>query len=212
MRAIEFIFRYVHDGMGLLTNVDREWKRVEEAYSDPSRVYHNLDHIEEMCIWLFMNYEDENDWIDTHLWILWAAIYHDIIDTKAEKAERRSANLSAANLFYGLPDDSPYDIAFRKKVVKWTSDAILATETHQTDNPLHQYLVDADLLRFSHDFDMYSDQIRQEYKEHGDTVFNRGRKAVLEKFAARNPFYYHCSDQLNQKALNNINKAIKELE
>ncbi len=209
MRAVEFAFRYVHERLGMLTDVDRHWQSIEDAYTAEGRFYHDLDHIEEMVVWLWLNYEDVNDWMDTHVWILWAAIYHDFIDPKADAAVRRSANRSAADLFYALPDGTPYEVEFRRTLVKWTNEAIMTTDKHITDNKLYQYLVDADLRRFTCEDNKHADQIRLEYPEHSDAKFNKGREAILEFYKARDPFFYTCND--SHLAIQNIERQLAEL-
>jgi len=71
---------------------------------------------------------------------------------------------------------------------------ILATKDHRTDldGPLKvekSWIVDADLIGFARDWRQNAENIRREFAHVSDGEWVAGRRAFLEAFAARRPFY-----------------------
>lgn len=181
------------------------WELIELSYSEPYRSYHNLQHIEEVVTYLNIYYPFE----ETKDLILFAGFFHDYYKTKDPLAEELSAQ--AATTFYSLTEAGKVEIDLFLRNSNFIHQAIMATKTHFTDVKEFQYLIDADLQRFQAETNIYSDQIRNEYLEHDDDSFNVGRKAILEKFLSRDPFYYFGSEKENKAAKDNIERQLKEL-
>ncbi len=195
--SVQTIYRDTHFALNLETSWEEAWDDLVEVYSHPGRVYHDFSHIEEMVLWLWANYP-----VDASIWaILYAAFYHDYVDTKSKTAEFDSAAIAADKMSNG---------AFNPTDVRLVAEAIMATATHQSDDVRIQYLIDADLLRFTCEDNRYADQIREEYAEHPDEAFNNGREGILEHFGARDPFFYHAEG--SEAALANIARQLAELD
>jgi predicted metal-dependent HD superfamily phosphohydrolase len=177
-------------------SADEGWGDIYGAYSEPGRVYHNLDHIDEMILWLAHNAPEEH-----RHWLMWAAIYHDFIDPKADDAVLLSAVTGIGAL--GNTD------AFHEGS-KLVFDGIMGTDGHKSDDPFVQWVIDADLQRFRCPDDRYADQIRLEYLEVPDEAFNIGRKAILESFRDRDPIFYY-SDGADE-VITNIDRQLRELD
>lgn len=184
------------------------WDELVCAYSEEYRHYHNLDHIEEVVCFLNTNYPYQ----ETKDLILFAGFYHDFYNTKDKLAEELSAlhgyTVYAAAAGYNVEDDQ-LDQFLRNG--QFIHAAIMATKTHETEILEYQYLVDADLQRFRAEDNIYADQIRLEYAEHSDEVFNAGRPIVLNRFLNREPFFYNCGETENMEAKANIQRQLDEL-
>jgi len=138
--------------------------RIRDAYSEPHRRYHDLRHLEEV-VGGIEGADDE---------ILLAALFHDAVyDARRNDNEARSAEL--------MRDLVPHagDRAVQ---------AILATQTHQTDDPAVELLLDADLAVLGRPWDGYAEyaaEIRAEYNHVPDDAFRTGRAGVLRRFLER---------------------------
>jgi predicted metal-dependent HD superfamily phosphohydrolase len=153
-----------------------------DAYSAPSRHYHNLAHIRD-CL-------DQSDSVFNQLEdprALAAAIwFHDVIyDPTRPDNEARSADLADQHLrAMQQPEE------FIAKV----HDLIL--DTRHTAPPTTQdgaYMVDIDLSILGRDpetFDAYDRAIRQEYIHVPEEAYRTGRAKVLRSFLSRE-FLYH---------------------
>ena len=154
-----------------------EWRDLSAAYGDPSRAYHNLDHIAN-CLLLFDEYSDlASDPVDVEF-AIW---FHDVVyDARAADNEERSAAAAerflAATAFGGL-----------------VGDLIRATKHHNTTGtPDAALLCDIDLSilgRSPGEYDAYARAIRQEYSWVPRAEYVRGRIRVLEAFLGRPSIY-----------------------
>ncbi len=208
MRAIQLIYRQLHLECGLTNDIDEGWDEVIKPYLNPTLFYHNIDHIEEVCIWLLENMTVPDD--EHHCGLLWAGLFHDWVDPREKDAESKSARAMLDYLGKNMSDSLPYLVAFKNKTLDIATSAIMSTITHKSDNIFDQWMIDADLMRFICHDDRFAIQIRKEYPNTPDDVFNFHRERILKEYLARDPFFYHMS-YLNDTAKENIERQLAEL-
>lgn len=63
-------------------------------------------------------------------------------------------------------------------------------------------------------YDVYAQQIRQEYIHYNDEAYNKGRSAVLQSFLKATPLFKTATlqDRFEQKAVNNLKREIEKLK
>ncbi|MGE6356170.1 HD domain-containing protein [Flavobacterium sp. NPDC079362] len=191
----------------LLTNIgfsaneiQQNWTDLEKAYSNKSRHYHNLKHLEDMieC------YETYFDKLKLPNEVLFSIFYHDYIYKSSKKDnELRSAEYALSIL--------PENIQLDKQLV---FDAICATQQHQHNtNEDINWLIDFDLKILARDWEeykIYFEQIRKEYSIYPDFLYKPGRAKALKHFL-ENEFIFQTEefrDLYEEKARFNIEKEI----
>lgn len=190
--------------LGLETDWRPHWLKLVDAYSASGRVYHDLRHVFEMVEWL-CKYAPYTSTLLALL--LWSAFYHDYENPKSLSAEEDSAARAMEIYFVNICAEHVKSGAslVGGQVIQ---NCILGTKGHVSHNTLVQWVIDADLQRFRCQDDRYALMIREEYAEHPDSVFNPGRIAVLEKYAARTPFFYHSDGE--DEAAKSIQRQLQE--
>ncbi|MDA6072531.1 hypothetical protein NJT12_23185 [Flavobacterium sp. AC] len=191
----------------LLTNIgfsaneiQQNWTDLEKAYSNKSRHYHNLKHLEDMieC------YETYFDKLKLPNEVLFSIFYHDYIYKSSKKDnELKSAEFTLSIL--------PENIQLDKQLV---FDAICATQQHQ-HNIIEDinWLIDFDLKILARDWEeykIYFEQIRKEYSIYPDFLYKPGRAKALKHFL-ENEFIFQTEDfrdLYEEKARFNIEKEI----
>jgi len=152
-----------------------------KRYGEPHRAYHNLAHLEH-C---FAELDEARDLAISPDRIALALWFHDAIyETAAKDNEEQSADLARATITKAaLPIDLADSVA----------ELILATKHDTAPASLDaQLLVDIDLAILGQPqdrFDEYERQVRQEYAWVSDTLFQSGRRAVLQSFLNRPSIY-----------------------
>jgi predicted metal-dependent HD superfamily phosphohydrolase len=161
--------------------IDRVFKLLVTAYTQPDRYYHNLNHIYHIITTLNRFSDFQNPCA-----VYFAAWFHDFIyDSQASDNEIQSAR-AARDLLVDL-DESP-------EIIERVSSFILATQGHQID-PLDRDLsifLDADLAILGTDsiiYRAYQQSIRREYSWVPDAAYQSGRIRVLESFLQRDRLY-----------------------
>lgn len=150
------------------------WKELEQSYSQKSRKYHNLIHLENMILEL----EEVKDKISNYHCILFSIFYHDIIYKATSKDnEEKSAELAKTRLEkLNIPSE---------KITR-IYNQILATKSHKKSKDSDtNFLLDADLAILGQDWEIYENytqQIRKEYSIYPDFMYKPGRKNVLTYF------------------------------
>jgi len=196
---------------GLLTrigftgeDIPAHWLALEKAYSNKSRHYHNLTHLQEMIV-CFEAYKSELQVPDE---VLYAIFYHDIV----YKSTRKDNELKSAELATGLlPDDA----TINRQVV---FDIILATKDHASKGAGDgKWLIDFDLRVLAKDwegYETYCRQIRKEYSLYPDFLYHPGRKKALEHFLNKEWIYQTGTFRrlFEARARENIGREIRELE
>ena len=170
-----------------------------DAYSNRTRHYHNLEHIEHLLNLL----EEVKDLCECFFGLQLTAWFHDYIYIpQARDNEVQSASYAAKIL---------NKLGLEPKITKLVTQIIISTQNHQ---PLIQSVdnlifLDSDLaiLGASPDkYNEYAQQIRKEYNYKSDRDYFIGRKQVLTKFLSRPKIYYtdyfYC--KFEQQARKNI--------
>lgn len=220
MRAAQLIFREL---FGFLVNrhndhnADRMYFGLVDEYEKPGRnSYHGLDHMEEVVVYLYQHRafrpkeEGGMGLTETQKWACIAAgFWHDIYNPRLDEAVKISADICGTELL-GLV---VYDYFGPVHDVGVMAPAIIrATDSHESDDLLSQLVIDADLQRFaSPNFRIHSAQIREEYADVDQEIYDKGRKMVLMRFLVRDPFFYHDTRR-SQIAVNNIVAGLRELK
>ncbi|WDF48734.1 hypothetical protein PQ459_15490 [Chryseobacterium sp. KACC 21268] len=150
------------------------WQEIEKLYSQKSRKYHNLAHLENMILEL-ENVKDEISDFDT---LLFSVFYHDIVYKATSKDnEEKSAEIAKKRL---------EKINISNERITKIYNQILATKSHKkSDDSDTNFLLDADLAILGKDWNVYENyvrQIREEYSIYPDFLYKPGRKKVLTHF------------------------------
>ncbi|MEF9477381.1 hypothetical protein OWR28_06270 [Chryseobacterium sp. 1B4] len=150
------------------------WNEIETRYSEKSRYYHNLLHLENM----FRELDDVKGNISGFTAISFSVFYHDIIyDATSKSNEEKSAAAAEKRLT---------ELHVNKDDISVISEQIIATKSHQLS--VHNdtnYLLDADLSVLGKDFKTYMEytrNIRKEYSVYPDFLYKPGRKKSLNIF------------------------------
>ena len=152
-------------------------------YSSPGRVYHTLEHIQEMLTWIERLRDNALDLPALQL----ACWFHDsIYDPSAGDNEEQSVTYAQRVLS---------DLALPSTTIAAVSQMILSTKTHWTEesNTDCHILLDADLAILGApalDYDSYAQAIRQEYSWASEASYKTGRMQVLQAFLQRKRIYW----------------------
>ncbi|WP_333851959.1 HD domain-containing protein [Epilithonimonas sp.] len=179
------------------------WKEIEKAYSQKSRKYHNLTHLENMILEM----EEVKDEILDYDSILFSIFYHDIIYKATSKDnEEKSAELAKTRL-------EKLDIT-KDKIIR-ICNQILATKSHKkSEDSDTNFLIDADLAILGQDwtiYENYTQQIRKEYSIYPDFMYKPGRKKVLIHFLEFDEIFKtdYFKAKYEEKARENIQKELE---
>ena len=156
------------------------WQEIERQYSEPSRHYHTLLHLQNLISELLPVQSRFKHWNV----VVFAVVYHDIIyKASTSNNEEKSAELAIKRLGeIAVPEDS----------VDRCKKFILATKRHQQVDDEIDLFTDADLaiLGSSPDsYRTYTNQIRKEYSIYPDLLYKPGRKKVLLHFLGMPTIY-----------------------
>lgn len=182
------------------------WMELVERYSEAGRYYHNLNHLEHLLSEL-IPYKHELRDNDA---VLFALYYHDAVyNVLSNDNEEKSAALAEERMIsLRVPPDR----------IKACMLHILATKAHiPSEDGDANLFIDADLSILGQCWDTYSTyqkQVRQEYAIFPDTLYNAGRRRVLEHFLAmpsifKTPPFY---DKYEHQARVNIRRELDSSE
>ncbi|MGV0980130.1 HD domain-containing protein [Empedobacter falsenii] len=181
------------------------WKEIEESYSQKSRHYHNLSHLDNMIIELRNVYNEIQDFDS----ILFSIFFHDIFYKSTSKDnEEKSAELAKIRL---------QKLNFSDELINKIYNQILSTKSHQESNQIDtNFLLDADLSILGkniNEYETYIKQIRKEYSVYPDFLYNPGRKKVLKHFLTLDTIYKteYFRKKYEKQARENIIKEIESL-
>ena len=178
------------------------------AYSDPSRGYHDLRHLTEVCARL-----DELAGGGTafdRTAVLLAAWFHDGVYDGQPGAEERSAGWAEASLAgLGVAAETVAEVA---RLVR-------LTETHRPadDDANGCALSDADLAILAAPPERYAEyaaDVRREYAHVPDEAFRAGRAAILRDLLAK-PHLFHTAyarEHWERPARANVEREVAALE
>ena len=162
---------------GILGDVAGWHERLVEAYCEPQRAYHSLQHLGE-CLGVLDEakvFMQQPDLIELALW------FHDAVyDPKSGENEA----LSAAMALEALEDN---------QAAREVARLILITKSHQPgEGPDDAWIIDIDLAIFAQPASRvleYERQIREEYAWVPEDVYRAKRAEVLAGFLKREPIY-----------------------
>ncbi len=184
---------------------DNIFDRLEAAYTQPHRYYHNQSHISE-CLRLFANHRHQANYpgeVEIALW------FHDAIyDPRRSDNEERSA--------VWISDYLQTNGANTEAIARIT-DLILATKTHTHLNSIDRQLtidIDLAILGYSREaFEAYDRAIRQEYAWVREPQYKQARSSVLQGFLQRPRIYSTEAflDLYEHQARSNLRAKIAEL-
>ncbi len=190
------------------TSVDEAeacWRELASAYSEPSRHYHTLAHLQQLLAQLLPAKQE----IKNFDAILFALYYHDFIyNVLAKDNEERSAELAS---------DRMNKLNVSKGTIESCRQHILATKVHALgDDHDTNLFTDADLSILGQDWNSYRtycEQVRQEYSIYPDIFYNPGRRKVLEHFLAMKSIFKteRFIKQFEDQARLNLIREINDL-
>lgn len=176
--------------------------RLEEAYGDHGRGYHDQRHLAEV-----LHHVDELMAADdpARVTVLLAAWFHDAVYDGQGDDEERSARLAEAT----VPD---------AEVAAEVARLVRLTRTHRpaADDHAGQVLCDADLAILAAEPERYASYVRgvrSEYAEVPDADFAAGRAAVLRELLAK-PTLFHSESarsRWEEAARANVQREIEAL-
>ncbi|TLX23844.1 hypothetical protein FE904_19845 [Chryseobacterium indologenes] len=178
------------------------WKEIEKKYTEKSRHYHVLTHLENM----FLELESVQDKISDCTAVSFSVFYHDIVyDATSKSNEEKSAAVAKTRLArLGLHQDK----------ISLISDQIIATKAHlKSEHTDTNYLLDADLSVLGKDLGTYLDytqKIRKEYSIYPNILYNPGRKKVLRHFLELESIFKtdYFKEKYEMQARDNISHEI----
>lgn len=163
------------------SRINEFWLEIETAYSEKSRYYHTLDHLENLLAQL----TEVKDQIQHWETVLFTLYYHDVVyDAQKSDNEEKSAELAGRRM---------KQIGVPKETILQCKEQILATKTHiPSISSDTNYFTDADLSVLGQSWEIYAayyQNIRKEYSVYPDSVYNPGRKKVLNHFLSMERIY-----------------------
>lgn len=161
------------------TSATYDYHSIVKLYSASGRYYHTLQHLIEMLDIIEKNCHLASfDWRKRALKT--AVIWHDAVyNPLAKDNEEKSVELylEYAKQYQVSPEESRFVTAL-----------ILATKSHEGEDPMHNLFIDADLSILaakSERFNEYERQIRAEYSMVPDALYNKGRAEFIEGMLQR---------------------------
>lgn len=156
------------------------WEELETCYREPGRHYHTLAHLEHVIRELFPYKHSFSSW---HT-LVFAVAYHDAVYNPLENDnEEKSAALAASRV-----TEINFPVAERGRC----SQFIRATKKHEPADEETNLFTDADLSILGAEpeaYKLYARQVRLEYGMYPDSVYNPGRKKVLQHFLSMGSIY-----------------------
>lgn len=178
-------------------------QRLIDAYAEPQRAYHTLQHLEE-CL-LFFDEVKAGEWmkqpdlIETALW------FHDAVyDPKSGENEALSAKMAAEALG-------------GSEATREITRMIMLTKSHEPGSGLDDaWIIDIDLAIFAQPMKRvieYERQIRQEYAWVPEAVYREKRVEILAGFQTRERIYltHHFHERCARIARQNLAELIAQL-
>lgn len=182
------------------------WDEITIHYSNESRHYHTLLHLENLVNQL------ENIRLEIKNWdvVLFTLFYHDIIYVATNSDnEEKSAELAA---------DRMKKMKVPNEMIELCINQIIATKTHVHSNESDtNYFTDADLSILGQcweDYTEYFKNVRKEYAVYPDILYNPGRIKVLNHFLSMDRIFKtdYFYNNLESKAKQNLQLEIDYLK
>lgn len=187
------------------TSVEKLWNEIITNYSEKTRHYHNLEHLEDLLSQLKSVKEEIDNWKV----ILFTLFYHDIIYKSTKKDnEEKSAEIASKRMA---------EIGVKRNYIQLCYDQIIATKSHKESHSTDiNFFTDADLSilgRTPSKYKTYCSNIRKEYSIYPDSIYNRGRKKVINHFLSMNKIFKtdEFYDRYEEQAIFNLQQELKSL-
>lgn len=182
------------------------WDELLTHYTDNSRHYHTIQHLDHMYFELLEVKDDITDWQT----VLFSLFYHDVIyNVKRSDNELKSADLAAERIkMLGMTDEN---IAKCKAM-------IIVSKEHQVSEEVNvNYFLDADLSILGSSWEKYkeySEAIRKEYHLYPDFLYKPGRRKVLKHLLSMEKIFKteHFHDKYELQAKKNLQAELNELK
>jgi len=151
-----------------------------QAYTEPQRHYHTLDHITQMLNWL-----DEAGVDDVAA--LWAAWYHDWVYNPGKKDNEARSGVQASAVLS--------EIGVEASIIGRVVRIIEATKDHKVDGAADQvlhFVLDADMAILGvpeQQYEQYCSAVRSEFKSVPNFLYKRGRKKFLQSVLKQEKIY-----------------------
>lgn len=179
------------------------WQELAANYGSPSRHYHNLSHIDDCLDQLIEIGPDNKDALLLGVW------FHDVIyETNRTDNEAASGRFAVQWLKkLGEPGALCAEV---DRLINVTDHKI----TPETE--AERLLVDIDLSilgRSAEEYQIYAENIRQEYSAVPDDAYRSGRAAVLQSFLARPSIFLTplMKDRYQTRAKINLRQELEDL-
>jgi predicted metal-dependent HD superfamily phosphohydrolase len=185
------------------------WEKLETAYTNEERHFHNLLHLEHLLTELFPLKTEIRDWDTLFFSLLYHHAEYDVVQNMVQADnEERSAALAEKDLSV---------IGFPEEKIRKCKEQILATKMHllSTDGDTNLFS-DADLSILGsnwEDYNSYKNNIRKEFDVYPDHIYHAGRLKVLEYFLNMPRIYKteHFYNLYERQARENIAEEIELL-
>lgn len=186
------------------------WLQIEAAYAEPDRYYHNLDHLEHLWRELHPLQDEIGDWQT----LFFTLCYHDAVYDVPQNAvqndnEERSAAFAETQL---------RQLFYPVEKIERCKQQILATQKHSfaADDDTNLF-TDADLSILGQPwpvYEAYQNAIRNEFQMYPTSIYNAGRRKVLNYFLRLNPLFKtsHFNKLYEGQAKENIAKELQLLQ
>lgn len=180
--------------------------RLVDAWREPQRKYHTLQHLAESIVLL----EDYLDLAEHPAEVEMALWFHDAVyDVTANDNEAQSAKLAARELA---------DAGVSETVIDRIERLVMATcHSALPEGRDQQLLVDVDLAILGAErsrFRSYEMQVREEYIWVPEALFRERRAAILREFLGRDPLYHtpELQQRLEKQARHNLEWSLAQLD
>ncbi|MBR9860043.1 hypothetical protein GYB22_04725 [bacterium] len=183
--------------------IDELWRDLQKSYSDKDRHYHTLDHIKALCE-LFMEYRQIPH---KHNLLLLSVFYHDVVYQPLKKENEFQSAKFAEKVMKRMNMNAPQ--------IRTVVQQILATADHKkTAESDTNFLIDLDLSILGAQpkvYEEYRHNIRKEYHQVPQFIFNRGRRKVLNGFLKKSRIYIHkpIYERFEEQARKNIKTELE---
>lgn len=219
---------YIDYGVGDNHNtINRNiFRLVSWAYKNPSRTYHNINHIDDM----FESLERSNYKFKRHPALLLAILFHDYVYDPLSDSNEQDSIVAMRSMVEIL---NPEFMSNGKRIVDLAVNMIQMSKHHtlRSDDydrftgisldqnfdfiEMVRVFMDLDLLWFSEGFERVvipnDFNIREEYSAVSDNMFNEGRLEILRRLHDQQPLLTSAefgTPQNNTNAKNNLAKLI----
>lgn len=160
-----------------IRHTDEVWHLLDEGYGDPTRGYHNWQHVASCLAW----FDDFRALASAPVVVELAIWFHDIVyDSKRRDNETRSAKVASQCL-----EDASLALSVQRLI-----EATTHSETAQQGDAAMLCDIDLSILgACESDYDRYAQGVRSEYDWVPEADYRKGRAHVLRSFLERARIY-----------------------